>query len=57
MCRGERCAEALHFPGVCIFPSGASLCPLSPDPGVCIHPSPDLVLAETEEHGDEDQEK
>lgn len=39
----ERYAEALCFPRVCIFLSGAPLCLLSPDSGV--HPSPDLVLA------------
>lgn len=40
----ERCAEALCFPWVCIFLSGAPFCLLSPDSGVCIHPSPGLVL-------------
>lgn len=40
----ERCAEALRFPWVCIFLSEAPLCLLSPDSGVCSHPSPGLVL-------------
>lgn len=41
----ERYAEALCFPRMCIFLSGAPLCLLSPDSEVRIHPSPDLVLA------------